>query len=60
MAKRTQINDFEHIEQAEDLERMVRDKRRQKRANKKKAKQRNRRYEKRLLQHLRKYGTEEE
>ena len=50
--KRTQIQDFEKIEQAKDLEDLVKDKRIGKRANKKKANQRNRHYGKNLLRHL--------
>ncbi|MEM0992634.1 MAG: hypothetical protein AAF847_11495 [Bacteroidota bacterium] len=60
MAKRTQISDFEKIEQAEDLGRYVKDKRTRKRANKQKQNQRNRRYEKRLLQKIKQYGVEDE
>lgn len=51
--KRTQIQDFEKIEQAQDLEDLVKDKRVGKRANKKKANRRNRHYGKDLLRHLR-------
>ena len=50
--KRTQIKDFEKIEQAKDLEDLVKDKRVGKRANKKKANRRNRHYGKDLLRHL--------
>ena len=50
--KRTQIEDFEKIEKAEDLEKVVRDKRKGKRASKEKAKRRNRHYQKTLLKHL--------
>lgn len=50
--KRTQIQDFEKIEQAKDLEDLVKDKRVGKRANKKKANRRNRHYGKNLLRHL--------
>lgn len=50
--KRTQIGDYEKIDKAEDLEKLVRDKREAKRANKKKANRRNRHYEKTLLRHL--------
>lgn len=60
MAKRTQISDYKKIERAEDLERIVKDKRVDKRANKKKQIQRNRHYEKALLRNFRKYGHEEE
>jgi hypothetical protein len=52
MGKRTQIEDFEKIESASDLDRVVRDKRTGKRANKKKAKRRNRHYSRTLLRHL--------
>lgn len=47
--KRTQIKDFEKIEQASDLTEIVKDKRKEKRANKSKANRRNRHYEKSLL-----------
>lgn len=57
MTKRTQITDFDKIAKAEDLKRIVKDKREDKRANKQKQKQRNRRYEKRLLRQLQQYGT---
>jgi hypothetical protein len=60
MAKRTQISDFQKIQQADDLERIVKDKREHKRANKKKRSQRNRHYEKALLRNLQRYGLEEE
>ena len=50
--KRTQIQDFEKIEQAKDLEDLVKDKRVGKRANKKKANRRNRHYGTDLLRHL--------
>ena len=50
--KRTQIQDFDKIEQAKDLEDLVKDKRVGKRANKKKANRRNRHYGKDLLRHL--------
>jgi len=50
--KRTQIQDFEKIEQAKDLDDIVKDKRIGKRANKKKANRRNRHYGKDLLRHL--------
>ena len=42
--RRTQIQDFEKIDQAKDLDDLVKDKRTGKRANKKKAKRRNRYY----------------
>lgn len=50
--KRTQIEDFEKIEKAADLTDLVKDKRKDKRANKQKANRRNRHYEKSLLKHL--------
>lgn len=52
MAKRTQIRHYQNIEKADDLEKIVVDKRVNKRANKNKAKRRNRHYEKTLLRHL--------
>lgn len=52
MSKRTQISDYEKIGKAEDLNRLVKDKRADKRANKKKGKRRNRHYTKTLLRHL--------
>ena len=53
--KRTQIQDFEKIDQAKDLDDIVKDKRTGKRANKKKAKRRNRQYGKDLLRHLKEH-----
>ena len=50
--KRTQISDFTKIEQADDLKRLVKDKRKGKRANKSKAKRRNRHYQKTLLRQI--------
>jgi hypothetical protein len=50
--KRTQIQDFEKIDQAKDLDDIVKDKRTGKRANKKKAKRRNRHYGRTLLKHF--------
>ena len=47
--RRTQIQDFEKIDQAKDLEDLVKDKRIVKRANKKTAKRRNRHYGRTLL-----------
>ncbi len=47
--KRTQIKDFEKIKLASDLSEIVKDKRKEKRANKSKANRRNRHYEKTLL-----------
>jgi len=58
--KRTQIQDFEKIEQAKDLEDLVKDKRVGKRANKKKADRRNRHYGKDLLRHLKANFSSEE
>jgi len=58
--KRTQIQDFEKIEQAKDLEDLVKDKRVGKRANKKKANRRNRHYGKDLLRHLKANFSSEE
>lgn len=58
--RRTQIDDFRKIQKADDMERIVRDKRVTKRAGKQKRSQRNRHYEKTLLRHLRQYGLEEE
>jgi len=60
MPRRTQIKDFRKIENADDIKRMVKDKRVDKRANKKKIVQRNRHYEKTLLRNFRIYGSEEE
>ncbi|MEM6830903.1 MAG: hypothetical protein AAF551_10345 [Bacteroidota bacterium] len=50
--KRTQIGDFKRIEKSDDLERIVKDKRTDKRASKEKGKRRNRHYTKALLKHL--------
>ena len=58
--KRTQIQDFEKIEQAKDLEDLVKDKRVGKRTNKKKADRRNRHYGKDLLRHLKANFSSEE
>ena len=58
--KRTQIQDFGKIEQAKDLEDLVKDKRVGKRANKKKANRRNRHYGKDLLRHLKANFSSEE
>ena len=52
--RRTRTQDFEKIEQAVDMERVVKDKRYLKRANKKKATRRNRRYKNTLISHLKK------
>ncbi|MEL6557063.1 MAG: hypothetical protein AAFQ94_02700 [Bacteroidota bacterium] len=58
MPKRTQIQDFESIEKADDLNRIVKDKRSDKRANKAKGKRRNRHYTKTLLKHLTESGDD--
>jgi hypothetical protein len=58
--KRTQIEDYEKIEKAGDLEKVVRDKRKGKRASKEKAKRRNRHYQKILLKHLTQKHSDEE
>ena len=58
--KRTQIKDYEKIEQAKDLDDLVKDKRVGKRANKKKANRRNRHYGKDLLRHLKANFVSEE
>ena len=60
MPKRTQVEAYDKITRAEDVEKVVKDKRTRKRASKQKGTQRNRRYEKRLLRHLQQYGFEEE
>ncbi|MEL7020793.1 MAG: hypothetical protein AAGK47_04245 [Bacteroidota bacterium] len=60
MPRRTQISDFKKIKRADDLERIVKDKRVNKRANKQKRSQRNRHYEKTLLRNLKRYGIDEE
>ena len=52
--KRTRTQDFKKIEQAGDMERVVNDKRYLKRANRKKATRRNRRYKNTLISHLKK------
>jgi hypothetical protein len=52
MTKRTQIEQYQNIEKATDLEKIVVDKRSGKRANKSKAKRRNRHYTKTLMKHL--------
>lgn len=51
MPKRTSPNDLQHWEDASDLEHLVVDKRSHKRATPAKGRRRNRRYEKRLLNH---------
>ena len=57
--RRTQTQDYRGIELANDLERVVNDKRHSKRANKKKAIRRNRRYKNNLLSHLSKNINED-
>jgi hypothetical protein len=57
--RRTQIQDYTKIEEAKDLDSVVNDKRKRKRANKKKATRRNRRYQNNLLNHLTKNIDEE-
>lgn len=52
MVKRTQIKQYKDIEKADDLEQIVVDKRKGKRANKAKAKRRKRHYSKALMKHL--------
>tara|TARA_B100001093_G_scaffold520524_1_gene617653 strand:+ start:1357 stop:1542 length:186 start_codon:yes stop_codon:yes gene_type:complete len=56
---RTRIQDYKKIEEAKDLDSIVNDKRKRKRANKKKATRRNRRYQNNLLNHLTKNIDEE-
>lgn len=51
MPRRTSPNDLQHWEDASDLEHLVVDKRSHKRATPAKGRRRNRRYEKRLLNH---------
>ena len=50
--RRTQTQDYKGIELANDLERVVNEKRHSKRANKKKATRRGRRYKNNLMNHL--------
>ena len=50
--RRTRTDDYINIERATDLEWVVFDKRHLKRANKKKATRRNRRYKNNLMNHL--------
>lgn len=52
MSKRTSIEDYRLIEKPDDIERVVKDKRADKRATKEKGKRRNRHYTKTLLRHL--------
>lgn len=57
--RRTRVKDFNKIEQAKDLEILVKDKRVAKRAAKKNAIRRNRRYKNNLLGHLTKCINDE-
>ena len=57
--RRTRVKDFNKIEQAKDLEILVKDKRVAKRATKKNAVRRNRRYKNNLLSHLTKVINDE-
>ena len=57
--RRTRVKDFSKIEQAKDLESLVKDKRVAKRATKKNAVRRNRRYKNNLLSHLTKVINDE-
>tara|TARA_B100001057_G_scaffold283708_1_gene284082 strand:+ start:325 stop:504 length:180 start_codon:yes stop_codon:yes gene_type:complete len=57
--RRTSTQDYIKIEQAKDLEMVVNDKRYLKRANKKKATRRDRRYKNNLMNHLSKNINEE-
>ena len=50
--RRTRIQDYEKVDKATDLERIVNDKRKQKSASKSKAVRRNRRYQNNLLSFL--------
>lgn len=52
MPKRTAQTHDDQFTRTEDMDRIVQDKREDKRASKQKATQRNRRYEKRMLRHL--------
>ena len=52
MARRTDISNAGQIERSDDLERLVKDKREAKRANKQKGKRRNRHYVKTLMRHF--------
>lgn len=59
--RRTQIQDFEKIDQAKDLDDLVKDKRKVKRANKKKGKRRNRHYGRTLLRAFKEnYSSEQD
>ena len=50
--RRTRIEDYKEVDKADDLERIVNDKRKNKRASKKKGTRRNRRYQNKLLSFL--------
>lgn len=50
--RRTRIQDYKKVDKADDLERIVNDKRKDKRASKKKGTRRNRRYQNNLLSFL--------
>lgn len=50
--RRTRIQDYKKVDKADDLERIVNDKRKNKRASKKKGTRRNRRYQNILLSFL--------
>ncbi len=59
--RRTQIQDFQKIDQAKDLDDLVKDKRKVKRANKKKGKRRNRHYGRTLLRGFKEnYSSEQD
>lgn len=58
MTKRTSLNDAILIEEGQDLERLVKDKRAQWRANNAKARRRQRRYKKKLISELPKIITD--
>mgnify|MGYP001446854991 CR=1 FL=1 len=57
--RRTRTQDYIKIERAKDLEMVVNDKRHSKRANKKKAIRRDRRYKNNLINHLKKNINED-
>ena len=57
--RRTSTQDYTKIERAKDLEMVVNDKRYLKRANKKKATRRDRRYKNNLMSHLSKNINED-
>lgn len=50
--RRTRIQDYKKVDKADDLERIVNDKRKNKRASKKKGTRRDRRYQNKLLSFL--------